>query len=360
MGKIRPIIAALTRYSRRAGSSRLRHYVHFERLEREGFDVRPQSFLPDAHIDAIYGASPRPSCLNYAHSYAQRAEFIARLPKGTIGWIEKEVFAWMPPIADQLGMTRFRTTVVDLDDAWFANYELAERFPARMLRRKMSQIFEHADIVTVANQFLAEEVGQRGGRDVRILGQAIDTHRYQPPKDKLESERVTIGWIGTPLNAALYLPPVVDALNRLVHENACRILLVGAGSAVPELNAERRAWSEATEVEDLLEFDIGIMPLTDTVWNRCKSGYKLVQSMACGQVAVGSAVGFNNVLINAGVDGMLISPDRPQDWFDTLRSLVQDPELRQRLGAAARRTIVSNYTTDKLSDEVASLFQSLA
>ncbi|MBN7790256.1 glycosyltransferase [Nitratireductor aquimarinus] len=326
---------------------------------REGFEVRAQALLPDAHIDAIYGESPRPSYLGYMRSYAQRSEFIARLPRGAIGWVEKEVFAWMPAIADRLGMRRFGTTILDLDDAWFANYELADRFPARLLRQKMSQLFERADIITVANQFLLEEVGNRGGRDVRVLGQAIDTHRYRPLRERRETGRVTIGWIGTPLNAALYLPPVVEALNRLVRENGCRVLLIGAGSSVPELNAERRGWSEDTEVESILEFDIGIMPLTDTVWNRCKSGYKLVQSMACGQVPVGTAVGFNQVLITHEVDGMLINPDRPQDWFETLRYLVQNPDLRYRLGAAARQTIESNYTIDKLSDEVASLFRTL-
>lgn len=360
MGDSGPVIAALTRYTRRAGSSRLRHYIHFERLERAGFDLRAQALLPDAHIDGIYGTAIRPSHVDYARAYAKRADFIARLPKGSIGWIEKELFAWLPSIADELGMARFGATVLDLDDAWFANYELAERYPARFMRQKMSRLFERVDIVTVANQFLADEVERRGARDVRILGQAIDTRRYQPLTVPRESEQVTIGWIGTPINAALYLPPVVDALNRLVRETGCRVILIGAGSSVPDLIAERRDWSEDTEVKDLLDFDVGIMPLTDTVWNRCKSGYKLVQSMACGQVPVGSAVGFNKVLITPEVDGMLIEPSRPEDWYDVLRSLVGNRDLRNRLGAEARRTILSKYTIDKLSNELAALFKTLA
>lgn len=351
-----PVIAAMTRYTRRAGSSRLRHFAHFARLREAGFDVRSQCLLSDGYLDGIYGQSPKLTLKLVLEAYARRASFIAGLPKGTIGWIEKELFAWTPALVDHFAMSRFRATVLDFDDAWFARYEGASKFPARLLQTRLAQIIAKADIVTVANDYLADEVSARGARNVRIIGQAIDAEYYRPRDQSVRGAKVTIGWIGTPLNAAQYLPPVVDALNRLARDYDCRILLIGAGTEVPDLQAERREWSEATELSDLQQFDIGIMPLTDTVWNRCKSGYKLVQSMACGQVAVGSAVGFNNNLIDHGIDGLLVDTHN-NNWFDVLKQVVRDERLRLQLGDAARQKVLRKYPVRKRSDELIALFR---
>lgn len=359
MSAERKVIAALTRYSRRAGSSRLRYHSHFARLEEEGFDLRAQTLLPDQHLDSIYGMSSKPSRKSYLQAYIRRLRFLNSLPRGAVLWVEKELFPWAPTLVERIAMSRARATVLDLDDAWFAHYESAQGKLSPLLRNKMIDLFTAVDVITVANEFLAEEVRRRGGRDVRVVGQGIDVDRYRPLDVPLPSRPVTIGWIGTPLNAAAYLPPVVETLNRLVAETGCRILLVGAGSAVPGLIAERRRWTEETEVVDVQEFDIGIMPLSDTTWNRCKSGYKLVQSMACGQVAVGSAVGFNNLLIEHGVDGMLINPNRSHQWYETLRLLIDDPGLRHRLGASARKKITSQYSLNRVTGDFIEVFRSL-
>ncbi len=51
---------------------------------------------------------------------------------------------------------------------------------------------------------------------------------------------------------------------------------------------EVRPWSEETEVREILQFDIGIMPLPDGSFERGKCGYKLIQYMACGKPVVAS------------------------------------------------------------------------
>ena len=41
-------------------------------------------------------------------------------------------------------------------------------------------------------------------------------------------------------------------------------------------------WSEETEVASIQNFDIGIMPLEDSPWEKGKCAYKIIQYMACG------------------------------------------------------------------------------
>ena len=236
-------IHILPRYTKQAGSSRTRHYDHIPFLRAAGHEVTVSPFFADSHLDRLYKGAGVP-LRDYLAAYANRFQ-AARLASDVL-WIEKEIFPRLPALFDQSVMKRVRRTIVDLDDAWFLRYENA----SGQAHSKMNGIFQRADTVTVANEFLAQAVQERGARDIHILPQGIDTARYRAVPRR--AGPVRIGWIGTPLNATEYLTPLVDVLNGITRDMDAEILLVGAGNAVPNLHAERRAWSEDTEIGDLL------------------------------------------------------------------------------------------------------------
>ena len=55
---------------------------------------------------------------------------------------------------------------------------------------------------------------------------------------------------------------------------------------IPGVMVECIPWSEETEVSNIQRFDIGIMPLLDSPWERGKCGYKLIQYMAAARPVV--------------------------------------------------------------------------
>ena len=61
-------------------------------------------------------------------------------------------------------------------------------------------------------------------------------------------------------------------------------------------------------------------------------GIVIVEAMACRKAVVASAVGGISEIIKHGVDGLLVSPDRPDELAAALRALLTDESLRQRLG----------------------------
>ena len=69
--------------------------------------------------------------------------------------------------------------------------------------------------------------------------------------------------------------------------------------------AESFAWTEDSEIARIAAFDVGIMPLHDTPWERGKCAYKLLQVMAAGKPVIASPVGANRQVVRHGVNGFL-------------------------------------------------------
>jgi glycosyltransferase involved in cell wall biosynthesis len=84
------------------------------------------------------------------------------------------------------------------------------------------------------------------------------------------------------------------------------------------------------------------MPLVDSDWEQGKSGYKLIQYMACGKPVVASPVGVNNVIVKNGVNGYLAK--NQDEWVEALALLLRNQALRQTLGTAGSYMVRENYS----------------
>jgi glycosyltransferase involved in cell wall biosynthesis len=103
-----------------------------------------------------------------------------------------------------------------------------------------------------------------------------------------------------------------------------------------------RPWSAATEIEDVADFDVGLMPLPDDPWSRGKCGFKALLYMSLGVPPVVSPVGVNPEIVSDGASGLLAGAE--SEWVEAVARLAADPALRERLGAAAREAVVERYS----------------
>jgi glycosyltransferase involved in cell wall biosynthesis len=101
-------------------------------------------------------------------------------------------------------------------------------------------------------------------------------------------------------------------------------------------------WNKESEIDDLMELDIGLMPLPDTEWAHGKCGFKILQYMALGIPTVASAVGVNSDIIDHGVDGLLCAD--AEEWKTNLTRLLSQSELRETFRSAGRRKVESRYS----------------
>jgi glycosyltransferase involved in cell wall biosynthesis len=194
------------------------------------------------------------------------------------------------------------------------------------------------------NDYLASYAERFCTRTI-VLPTVVDTDVYRATDRQREpGSPVIIGWIGSP-STFQYLSPVLPLIREICEQFGARFRVVGAGE---KARAEQFAamdlipWSEAREVPEVQAMDIGIMPLPDDLWARGKSGYKLIQYMACGLPVIASPVGVNSAIVEQDGNGFLV--DGLEQWRGALEALIASPGLRRRLGKAGRERAVSQYS----------------
>jgi len=81
-------------------------------------------------------------------------------------------------------------------------------------------------------------------------------------------------------------------------------------------------------------WDIGLAPLADTAFNRCKSAIKTLDYAALGLAVLASDVAVYRGSLADGPGGMLAA-NQPDAWYAALSRLVRDRELRRGLARGA-------------------------
>ena len=350
-------VLALTRYARLGASSRVRFYQMLPALEVHGIDVTVAPLSSDGYVRDLYaGKGRRPA--RVAGDYARRLGQLLSVGRFDLLWIEKELLPGAPAVLERLLGALRVPYAVDYDDATFHRYDQSTNpLVRRLLGSKIDVIMRHAVLVTAGNEYLAERARSAGARWTEVVPTVVDLDRYPVAPPRAEAP-LTIGWMGTPITQR-YLDPLRDALSTVCHRGGARILLIGADAgALAGLHPEIRAWSEQTETADIADFDVGIMPLADGVWERGKCGYKLIQYMACARPVVASPVGVNRCIVDDGVNGLLASTGA--EWCTALEQLRDDRPLRDRMGRAGRARVESEYSVQALAPRLADLLRRAA
>ena len=239
--------------------------------------------------------------------------------------------------------------VFDFDDAiWLHNAQnvSAANRALSFLKNpnKIAQLCALADTVVVGNQYLADYARQFS-EDVRIIPTTLDTDRYMPqavmnPK----TGPVVIGWSGSMTTVPHFhsLSPVLEKLKARYGKRIAFRVYGDQHYRNVALGVQGEPWNAASEIPTVSAFDVGIMPLPDDEWTRGKCGFKGLLYMSLGVPTVMARVGVNPEIVAHGQNGLLAQT--PSEWFEALTTLIEDAELRRKLGTAGRQTVVARYS----------------
>jgi len=296
--------------------------------------------------------------LEVFRGYILRAFLLTRVRSFDLVIIEKELFPFVPPIAERMLRLLGVRYVVDYDDALFHRYDCHDNWFIRFfLGKKIDTIMRLADCVIAGNNYLAKRAYTAGATNVEIIPTVVDCERYQP-KPKLSSTKMIVGWIGTP-QTSHYLIPLLPVFEAVKNEIPVRFVAIGAKEEdFSGTSVEVWSWREELEVELIQKLDIGIMPLPDSFWEQGKCGYKLIQYMACGLPLIASPVGVNKEIVSPGKNGLLA--DSSCEWYEGLRSLLlMDKQILNEEGQYGRRLVVSWYSLRAQAPRMVEIFNRL-
>jgi glycosyltransferase involved in cell wall biosynthesis len=83
----------------------------------------------------------------------------------------------------------------------------------------------------------------------------------------------------------------------------------------------------------------------------------VLEGMAAGLPIAATAVGGIPEILEQGVTGLLVLPQNPDAMADAIQRILTDPEIRQRLGVAARLRAESNFTPDAYKRSLVQFYQ---
>ena len=335
-------ILYFTKYSRNAGSSRLRSYQYFPYLEKAGFQVEVSPLFSEAYLKALYAGQPTKK--QALAGYVKR--FLKILTVGSYDRvvIEKELFPFLPAFAERLFHFFGIKYIVDYDDAVFHNYDRSSNPVVRtVLGRKIDAVMKYSACVVAGNTYLAERARSAGAKRIEIIPTVIDLERYPVRQTEAADTSFVVGWIGTKTTFEKHLLPCRQWLKQLQLEDPdLRLHIVGITSDMdlgPQVQYIH--WTEETEVAEILKMDVGLMPLQDSLWEKGKCAYKLIQYAACGIPGIASDVGMNREVTVPGETGILATTNN--EWMQALKTLKADAEERVRLGQNARKKVEELY-----------------
>ena len=274
----------------------------------------------------------------------RRVKFVVSLKRNwDVIFLFRELLPIGPALLERVLARKGIPIVYDFDDAIFLHdvSDANKHFKRLKWPAKTGEICDLSTHVTVGNPYL-QHYARRFNRTVSILPTTIDTATYTPQRDTHRNKVPVIGWSGS-FSTVKHLETVGAALQVLRRSVKFKLKVVGTTDfALPGIDVESKPWDARLEVSDISSFDVGIMPLPDDAWSRGKCGLKALQYMALGVPTVASPVGVNTQIIQDGKSGILASSE--SEWVENLEKLLNDGELRNRLGKAGRDAVEHNYS----------------
>ena len=349
-------ILFLTQYPRIAPSPRYRVYQLVSWLEENGVECDVHPLIDEqGYLKSRKPGNTLWKAKMMVQAFAERMRLAKSAANYDLVYILKGAFMYGPPWIERRIRKIGVPMIFDFDDAIFIHKSsiangIMDRFRST---NRIPETIRMVDRVVVPNEYLAT-YSRKLNSNVTVVAEAEDTDRFIPRPSHRPSDKIVIGWIGSP-STVKYLKLIQGALREICKRYPHVIIrTVGGNFECEGVRVENVAWTLDREIQNFHGLDIGIMPLPMEEWSKGKSGCKLRQYMASSVPAVASKIGYNCELVNHDGLGLLVETEA--EWVNALEKLILDYELRNSIAQTARESVVERFSIPVIGPQLISAF----
>jgi glycosyltransferase involved in cell wall biosynthesis len=342
----------------KAPSQRFRVEHFFPLLRKHGFELHLQSFFDEATSGVLYKQSNfLRKAWGVLKGFLRRTKMaLFTVHRYDFVFVHREASPIGPPVFEWIiGKLWRKKMIYDFDDAiWIPNTSPGNRI-ASLLKAtwKVKYICKWSYRISAGNDYLCA-FAKKYNDDVVRVPTTVDLDNPGYILKQGPVAKPAIGWTGSH-STLKYLDDIMPVIDSLQKEFDFSFIVIANKEPMLQLRDWRFIqWKRDTEIADLLNIDIGIMPLHPDAWSEGKCGFKLIQYFAIGIPAAASPVGVNKIIVENGVNGFLC--EGPEEWKQALKKLLADAQLRHSMGLAGRKKIEQEYSLQSQSQKFLQLF----
>ena len=268
--------------------------------------------------------------------------------------------------------------IIDRDDDWMLPHDhiMKNDWVKNKTAAQIVYNLKMATAVTVPTEYLAQKVRQFN-KNVFVIPNAIDFNQKQFQPDvkvqNLKNEKVHIGWSGS----VTHFKDIVMLTDTFMQMNSnpdlkgkYRLVLSGFAEGDMIWKEYEKMFTSGYKIAedqycringmDVYTYasaydmmDVGLIPLKDTEFNRCKSELKMMEMGAKKlPVIVSNQYPYTNIAKH-GINSLVANKN---DWYKNIKKLIDSKEMRKDLGEALHNEIYTNFNILKINELRKELF----
>lgn len=337
-------ILFLPKHEYMGASSRYRtlQYLPYIKEQNICFDVKP--LFSDDYLKYKYKYGKENKTITLKRILGRIKTVLFDASEYDVLVIEKELIPYTPAILEWYLKFRKIPYIVDYDDAVWHNYDLHRKSIVRFLfKNKISTVMKYATSIIAGSEYI-KDYAIKFNKNIHKIPTVIDISKYQCVDVNNKSDKFIVGWIGSP-SSSQYILSVSDTLKKFTDEYHAIVHLIGFDLKLLSqllFKYEVIPWSEESEVLEICKFDVGLMPLIDSYFERGKCGFKLIQYMGCKKPVIASPTGENSVIVEENINGFLANSEK--EFYEHLKFLYNHQDEGVDFGINGFEKVDKYYT----------------
>lgn len=226
------------------------------------------------------------------------------------------------------------------------------------------KIVQNADLITCVSARVARLVKAFYGFDSKVIPNAVDTDFFVP--DKSHQDPRYVAWAGR----LVYVKGLFDLIE--CAEYVCKehpsisFLIAGQGPLMQPLRklVKNRALEKKVIFAGQLDREnlrrhyqnSAIFALTSHVESFPTT---VLEAMSCGVPVVATMAGDVPKVVKDGETGFLVPPKDPKAMAQRITYLLNDEDLRKKMGKASRKLMENEYSWNRISDKIIGCYKSV-